>query len=108
MYRKDAEGWLKHADFIVLDLVCLQIAYVLAYAISGYGFNPYAIIVYRNMAMFLELADLLVIFAYGTMKSVLKRGYYRNFIVTLHHAVFVGHWLFCIYFCFNRDRLFQD
>ena len=31
MYRKDTEGWLKHADFIVLDLVCLQIAYVLAY-----------------------------------------------------------------------------
>ena len=29
MYRKDTEGWLKHADFIVLDLVCLQIAYVL-------------------------------------------------------------------------------
>lgn len=41
MYRKDSEGWLKHADFIVLDMICLQLAYVLAYAISGYGFNPY-------------------------------------------------------------------
>ena len=41
MYRKDSEGWLKHADFIVLDMICLQLAYILAYAISGYGFNPY-------------------------------------------------------------------
>ena len=41
MYRKDSEGWLKHADFIILDMICLQLAYVLAYAISGYGFNPY-------------------------------------------------------------------
>ena len=90
MYRKDSEGWLKHADFIVLDMICLQLAYILAYAISGYGFNPYGIIIYRNMAVFLELADLIVIFAYGTMKSVLKRGYYRDFVVTVKHSVMVG------------------
>lgn len=90
MYRKDSERWLKHIDFIVLDMICLQLAYVFAYAISGYGFNPYAIIIYRNMAVFLELADLIVIFAYGTMKSVLKRGYYRDFVVTVKHSVMVG------------------
>ena len=90
MYRKDSEGWLKHADFIVLDLICLQIAYVLAYAICGHGFNPYATIIYRDMAIVLELADLVVIFAYGTMKSVLKRGYYRDFVVTLNHTIMVG------------------
>ena len=64
MYRKDSEGWLKHTDFIILDMICLQLAYVLAYAISGYGFNPYETIIYRNMAVFLELADLVMIFAY--------------------------------------------
>ena len=90
MYRKDSEGWLKHTDFIILDMICLQLAYVLAYAISGYGFNPYETIIYRNMAVFLELADLIMIFAYGTMKSVLKRGYYRDFVVTLNHAIMVG------------------
>ena len=90
MYRKDSEGWLKHADFIVLDMICLQLAYILAYAISGYGFNPYGIIIYRNMAVFLELADLIVIFAYGTMKSVLKRGYYRDFVVTVKHSIMIG------------------
>lgn len=90
MYRKDSEGWLKHADFIVLDMICLQLAYILAYAISGYGFNPYETLIYRNMAVFLELADLVMIFVYGTMKGVLKRGYYRDFVVTLNHAIMVG------------------
>ena len=42
------------------------------------------------MAVFLELADFIVIFAYGTMKSVLKRGYYRDFVVTVKHSVMVG------------------
>lgn len=90
MYRKDSEEWLKHADFIALDMICLQLAYVLAYAIRGHQTGPYETLLYRNMALFLELADLIVIFAYGTMKSVLKRGYYANFVVTLNHAVMVG------------------
>lgn len=37
MYRKDSTGWIKHVDFIILDLICLQVAFVLAYALSGYG-----------------------------------------------------------------------
>ena len=107
MYRKDSEGWLKHADFIVLDMICLQLAYILAYAISGYGFNPYAIILYRNMAVFLELADLVVIFGYGTMKSVLKRGYYRNFIITLNHCIMVGVLAILYLFLLQEGQLFS-
>ena len=56
MYRKDSEGWLKHADFIVLDMICLQLAFILAYAFRGYGFNVYGDILYRNMAIFLGFA----------------------------------------------------
>lgn len=83
------------------------VAYVLAYAISGYGFNPYATIIYRNMAVFLELADLIVIFGYGTMKSVLKRGYYRNFIVTLNHCIMVGALAILYLFLLQEGQLFS-
>ena len=47
MYRKDSTGWIKHVDFIILDLICLQVAFVLAYALSGYGANPYQIILQK-------------------------------------------------------------
>nr|WP_295281367.1 sugar transferase [uncultured Blautia sp.] len=107
MYRKDSEGWLKHSDFIVLDMICLQLAYILAYAVSGYGFNPYAIIIYRNMAVFLELADLVVIFSYGTMKSVLKLGYYRDFVVTLKHSVIVGTLAVLYLFLLQQGQAFS-
>lgn len=107
MYRKDSEGWLKHADFIVLDMICLQLAYILAYAISGYGFNPYGIIIYRNMAVFLELADLIVIFAYETMKSVLKRGYYRDFVVTVKHSIMIGALAILYLFLLQQGQAFS-
>lgn len=90
MYRKDNDGWLKHIDFIMLDLICLQLAYVLAFAISGYGFNPYASILYRNTAIFIEFADILVLLMSNTLKGVLKRGHYVEFMITLKHCLIVG------------------
>ncbi len=102
MYKKDSERWIKHVDFIILDMICLQIAFVLAYAISGYGFCPYKQVLYRNMAIFLELADLLVISCYGTLRDVLKRGYYRDFTVTLKHSVMVGA-LGILYLFLNQE-----
>lgn len=102
MYKKDSERWIKHVDFIILDMICLQIAFVLAYAISGYGFCPYEQVLYRNMAIFLELADLLVISCYGTLRDVLKRGCYRDLTVTLKHSVMVGA-LGILYLFLNQE-----
>lgn len=107
MYRKDSGGWLKHIDFIILDIICLQLSYVLAYGCSGYGVNPYKTLIYRNMAIFLVLADLIVIFAYGTMKSVLKRGYYRDFVVTLNHSVIVGALAILYLFLLQQAQYFS-
>lgn len=107
MYRKDSEGWIKHIDFIILDMLCLQLAYVLAYWISGYGINPYGTLIYRNMAVLLEIADLVVIFCYSTMKNVLKKGAYRNFTVTLNHSIIVGALAILYLFMLQEGSLFS-
>ena len=41
MYRERAKGWLKHVDFIVLDIVCLQVSFVLAYMTRHGWRDPY-------------------------------------------------------------------
>lgn len=107
MYRKDSEGWLKHADFIVLDMICLQLAFILAYAFRGYGFNVYGDILYRNMAIFLGFANLVVIFTSGTMKSVLKRGHYKEFVTTLKNAVAVGALAIAYLFIIQEGQSFS-
>lgn len=90
MYRKTTEGWLKHADFILLDMLCLQIAFVLAYLIRNHGGNPYYNPLYRNMTIFLEMADWIVIVFCGTMKNILRRSKDRDFVITLRHTCIVG------------------
>ena len=107
MYRKDSTGWIKHVDFIILDLICLQVAFVLAYVLSGYGANPYQLILYRNMAVFMEVSDLVVLFAMGTLKNVLKRGYYKDFVVTAQHGVILGACLLLYLFMLQEGQQYS-
>lgn len=89
MYRKNANGWLKHIDFIILDMICLQLAFMMAYFIKNGNTHLYNDFLYRNMAIILEVADLMVLLIFGTLKGVLKRGHYQEFVKTLKHALIV-------------------
>ena len=107
MYQKDSDGWIKHLDFLLLDMVCLQAAYVLAYALAGYGLNPYSSLIYRNMAVFLELADIIVHFTFGTLKNIMKIGHYRNFVVTAEHGVILGGVAILYLFLLQQGQMFS-
>lgn len=89
MYRKNANGWLKHIDFMILDMICLQLAFMVAYFIKNGNVNLYNNFLYRNMAIIVELADLMVLLIFCTLKGVLKRGHYQELIKTLKHALIV-------------------
>lgn len=89
MYKRNSGGWMKHVDFIILDILCLQVALMLAYACSGYGWDIYTPILYRNVAMFLGLADLMLLICRETMKGVIRRGHFREFTMTVKQAVFI-------------------
>ena len=89
MYKRESGGWLKHYDFLLLDMICLQIAFLLSFVVLGRWVNPYSHILYRKMALYLEVADAAVAFFVGTFSDVLKKGYYRNFVTTVQHAAIV-------------------
>ena len=42
---------------------------------------------YRNMAIFIELADLIIIFVFESYRGVLRRGYYKEFAISIKQAV---------------------
>jgi len=89
MYKKSSSGWLKHFDFIILDLLCLQVAFALAYILRQGFSNPYETEIYRNMAVFLMFADVVLIFFGETFSGVLRRGYYKEFAKTIKHSALV-------------------
>lgn len=80
MYRRKNKGWLKHLDFIILDLICLQICFGLAYfSRHGLGGTPY-LAIYQNMVLILILFEVIYAFFLEGYKDILKRGYYVEFV----------------------------
>ena len=80
MYRRKNKGWLKHLDFIILDLLCLQVCFALAYfSRHGFGGNPHKVI-YQNMMLVLVLFEFIYAFFLEGYKDILKRGHYVEFV----------------------------
>ena len=100
MYRRDAKGWLKHLDFMILDLIVLQVSFVLAYVLWHGFHNPYRLPLYADMGLFLFLCDLVIIFFTEPFRNILKRGYYREMEALLQQTVFVE--LFAVLYLFAQ------
>lgn len=89
MYRRNPQGWLKYFDFMLLDLICLHLAFVFSYFLRHDWQNPYADPAYRNIIIVLTLIDMVLQYFFGAFRDVLRRGYYREFAATAKHVVMV-------------------
>ena len=79
MYVKKSKGVFKHIDFIVVDILVLELSLVLAYFWRFGLINPFGDVLYRLSAVAVFFIDLAVI-SFGSMYSgILKRGYAKEF-----------------------------
>ena len=101
MYRRDSKSWLKHFDFMVLDLIVLQFSFLLAYILWHGWVNPYQFPIYVSMNAFLLLCDLVIIFFTEPFRNILKRGFYREMESLIQQALFVE--LFAVMFLFAQQ-----
>lgn len=101
MYQKKSHGWYKHKDFILLDLLCIFLAFIFAYYIRNHTYISITDNgVYRNAMIFVLFADLVVIILFEIYTGVLRRGYYREFIQVLEQVILIelaaGLYLFTV------------
>ena len=90
MYKKSVQGWLKHIDFILWDVLILQVSFILGYMCRhGWGLWPYLKSDYRTLAIVLVVVDVLVSIASSTMHNVMKRGYFKELAATVKHVALV-------------------
>lgn len=99
MYRKFSQGWFKHFDFIVIDLLCVQFSFFAA-AFWRHGGFPYYDKIYVNTGILLFFIDVLTCIFFSTYANVLRRGFLKEFKSTFLHTcevsvgVLVGE---CVY-----------
>ena len=90
MYKRNSQGWLKHLDFILWDLLILQISYVLGFTIRfGWGELPYSTLVYKSLAVVLSAVDFLILVLFNILHNVMKRGYLKELNASLKQSALI-------------------
>ena len=88
MYKRNAQGWSKHFDFIVVDEICLHVAFVIALLIRTHSF-PYSSSMYLTLAFIYALSDAFVAVLMNSMHNVVTRGLYVELSQTVKHCFLV-------------------
>ncbi len=105
MNEKRMRGWTKHLDFIIVDIICIEFAYLIAYWVR----RP-EIIFFRGLSIYAYLdiilmaVNIVYVVIWPVYKNILKRSVAREILSVLLHNVVI--WLFAIAFLFLTQQSF--
>ena len=98
MYNKISGGWLKHWDFMLLDMIFLQAAYIFSYMVRNGINNPYENRIYLNIGIFICMIDLCASFFLEGYRGIMRRDGFMEFKAVIKHVftvcIFVLAYLF--------------
>ena len=86
MVKSKNKSWLKHLDFLMLDIICLTISFCIANYIrhNSISFNNR---IYSNTLLIMILLEIAITFFYEPFKNVLKRGFIKEARITITFVV---------------------
>ena len=90
MYRKNVNSWLKHWDFIVLDLIVLQIAYIFSCVVRNGWSTPFISKVYVTIGIIICFANICALYFQESYHGIMRRGYFLEFRSVVHHVTMIA------------------
>ena len=86
MYKKQKKSWVKHWDFLLVDIICLEIAFFISYLIRLSG-EPESVDAiqeyYSKLAVVLLLAIICVTFFFESYSGILRRNKLQELTATI-------------------------
>ena len=79
MRLKDRYTWLKHWDFILIDLLCLIVAFFIAYYLKFDNINIFADPEWSALLNIIVCMNLFYTILHSTYSGILKRRFYQQF-----------------------------
>ncbi|MCC8136470.1 MAG: sugar transferase [Clostridiales bacterium] len=107
MYSRKKNRWLKHLDFILLDIISICAALFLAYTIRHGLHSHYGSEEYFRIGMVMVFADLLIVFFGDSYKDVIRRGYLKEFRAAFIHLSLVMCALLLYLFFVQQSEFFS-
>ncbi len=92
MYKKQKKSWVKHLDFLLIDVLCLEIAFLISFwikfgerAVRSSVINEF----YIRLAVVLLLMDVCIVFLFESYTGILRRNKVQELKAVVVHCSFV-------------------
>lgn len=89
MYQKQTGSIIKHLDFLLLDLIVMEVSFILAYMLRHGPENPFANSQYRILGVVLFMVQFLVVVFRECYRNILRRGYLQELRSVVQQNVIV-------------------
>lgn len=90
MYKQRHNGWIEYTDFIMLELLSVNVSFLLAYCFRhGWSVLPYQDSAYLLLIGIISLFDIVSVCLFGTFDSVLSRSVAQEIGMSLRHIAIV-------------------
>lgn len=91
MHIRTENSWIKHFDFILVDLLCLNITFLFAYFLRMGVSNMYALSGYRMIVIVMVILHFCITYFSNLYSGILMRGYFEELKkVFTHNFILVG------------------
>lgn len=107
MYRKGLQGWLKHFDFLLIDILMLNISAAVSFFIClGRLFNPLESEENSKYLIVVNIIGVVTALLLHTYKNILKRGYYKELVSVIKYVLTV--FLVTVLYIFSFEENASD
>lgn len=89
MNYRTKKAWIRHWNFILIDLFCLEVAFFVAYWIRHGMQNPFTQSIYYTEMLILMLCQILSAIFGDNFRNVLKRSPYEELWATVKQVILV-------------------
>ena len=86
MYKDQTRSWIKHFDFMVLDVLCMQLCFILSYWAYVDFSSPYELDSYQFQAVLLFVCQLIIMLFSNSYQGILRRNRTEEVLAVLRYA----------------------
>lgn len=86
MYKRSNEGWMKHFDFLILDVLAFQLAFIASYLLRFGIKSPFSSAYYLKISVLLLFTDCCAALFNSSYRGIMQRGIMREAGETLRHV----------------------
>lgn len=110
MYKKPSTSWFKHLDFILIDIISVNISFVLAYCFRfGYNMIIYEEQSYQNIILVACIFCTMLSLFLHTHADILKRSFFAELksvlVLALFNLLFMAIYVFSLHISEAYSRI---